>query len=374
MWYNAVLVQHRVIMNINEIFINRKKELAEMTFGVKSGQKYVLIAPRRYGKTTLLRKLAEQIALDPKMQTIYIDIMKYSDSVMGLAEAITEALLAQAGVVAKIRNWISNLDTRLDLKIKVQELEIDAIIEGIQNKDAYKSLDAALQYIEKLALKQDKHFVVIFDEIGELENLDAHAIKIMRSVIQHHKNVSYLFAGSKETVMKQIFISKAGAFYRFGIIYQLGELEINDVIEFFKDNIQYIDENVIDYIVDKFYGHPYYTTNIFYRMSQKLELNMHATITMVTLQEIMQELITAEKHYLDEQIKRIRLKKNHFTVFKTLIEKNFDKHTFEFSQQYLHEIIQDLELWGYIRHTDGQYKLTDPLMSLYLADDSLSLI
>lgn len=359
-------------MNINDIFINRKKELSEMKFGVKSGQKYVLIAPRRYGKTTLLKKLANQIETDLDIEIIYIDIMKYSDSVMSLAEAITDTLLLKSGVFAKIKNWVSTLDTRIDLKLKVQELEIDAILESVKNKDAYRCLDESLQLIEKLAIRQNKRFVVIFDEIGELENLDSHAIKIMRSVIQHHKNVSYLFAGSQETVMKKIFINKAGAFYRFGIIYQLEELEINDVIEFFKKNIQKINHHVIDYIVQKFYGHPYYTTNIFYRISQKLEMSPQVMVGMGELQLIIKELVIAEKHYLDEQIKRIKLKKNHFTVFKTLVDNNFGKTKFDFSGQYLSEVLNDLEIWGYIRSNNGVRKITDPLMSLYLTDDSLN--
>lgn len=359
-------------MNINDIFINRKKELSEMMFGIKSMQKYVLIAPRRYGKTTLLRKIAEKLQMDDHIEIIYIDIMKYSDSVMSLAEAIMDQVLAKAGIFTKIRNWISHLDTRFDLKLKLQELEVDAIVENVKDKDAYKSLDGALQLIETLAIKLKKQFVVIFDEIGELENLDPHAIKIMRSVIQLHKNVSYLFAGSQETVMKNVFIDKAGAFYRFGIIYQLEELELNDVIAFFKDNISKIDHNVIDYIVNKFYGHPYYTTNIFYRISQKLALSEHISINLDGLHGIIKDLIIAEKHYLDEQIKRIKLKKNHFMVFKALVTNSFETSKFEFSGQYLSEVIKDLESWGYVRNKNGLHKITDPLMSLYLADDSLN--
>ena len=46
-------------MLLQDIFINRKKELAEISSGIALGQSFIIIAPRRYGKTTLIKKIAK---------------------------------------------------------------------------------------------------------------------------------------------------------------------------------------------------------------------------------------------------------------------------------------------------------------------------
>ena len=46
-------------MLLQDIFINRKKELDEISSGIALGQSFIIIAPRRYGKTTLIKKIAK---------------------------------------------------------------------------------------------------------------------------------------------------------------------------------------------------------------------------------------------------------------------------------------------------------------------------
>ena len=57
-------------MQLQDISINRKKELEIIPKGLNMGQSYVIIAPRRYGKTILIRKIIQHF--DHK-NTIYID-------------------------------------------------------------------------------------------------------------------------------------------------------------------------------------------------------------------------------------------------------------------------------------------------------------
>lgn len=59
-------------------FIDREEELKRPKRGVLQGESFVLIAPRRYGKTTLIKKVIQEL----REQTInfYIDLMPYADS------------------------------------------------------------------------------------------------------------------------------------------------------------------------------------------------------------------------------------------------------------------------------------------------------
>lgn len=351
-------------MQLQDIFINRKKELETIPKGLKMGQNYVIIAPRRYGKTTLIRKIIQYF--DDKT-TIYIDIMRHSNSLNELTQAIIDACLKNLGIAGQIKQWINKINLKIDIKMKIQELELDAIIHGIEKNDEYNAFAAALELPEKLAKKFNKNWVVVFDEIGELQNVNTQAVKVLRSVIQLHKKVSYIFAGSQETLMSDIFISMKGAFYRFGIIYKLAELDIPDVLEFFKKNLLNIDSSVISYIVDNFQGHPYYTTNLFYRISLVIDKHIDKNLDLGDLKKIIEELIFDESHYLEDQVIKINKSKDSINVLKSLIDK--DESLYAISRQRKYVVLKNLVRSGYVRKSNSRYILTDPLLKLYLVNE-----
>ena len=77
-------------------------------------------------------------------------------------------------------------------------------------------LEHALEFLETAAIRSNKQLVVFFDEFGELHSADERIIKTFRSILQLHKHISCLFAGSQETLMTKIFVEQSGVFYRFG--------------------------------------------------------------------------------------------------------------------------------------------------------------
>ena len=47
---------------------------------------------------------------------------------------------------------------------------------------------------------------------------------MLRSVIQTHKNINYVFMGSSESMIREIFEKKDSPFYRFGSLITLGKI------------------------------------------------------------------------------------------------------------------------------------------------------
>jgi hypothetical protein len=71
-----------------------------------------------------------------------------------------------------------------------------------------------------LAQRDGKRMAVAFDEFQEAARLAGkHVYKRMRAHFQIHENVSYLFLGSKEDLMRTIFAGSREAFYRFAVRY-----------------------------------------------------------------------------------------------------------------------------------------------------------
>ncbi len=76
---------------MKDLFINRQQELEKLTAGLKRGNDYILIAPRRYGKTSLAERVLQAINVDKNYITIRIDLMRYSGgSIKSVAEGILE--------------------------------------------------------------------------------------------------------------------------------------------------------------------------------------------------------------------------------------------------------------------------------------------
>lgn len=180
-----------------KIFVNRKTELQKLSDGLKRGRDYVLVAPRRYGKTTLSLKVLDIIKQDDNYIIIDIDLMTYSGgSIRSIAECILEKTLNALGMFGKLRRMWHQTNITFNLKVKYQELELEPLFHVYKNADEWTLLEESLQLFEKVAIKTKKRVIVFFDEFGELYALGERIIKVFRYVIQRHTNVSYLFLNS----------------------------------------------------------------------------------------------------------------------------------------------------------------------------------
>jgi hypothetical protein len=75
---------------------------------------------------------------------------------------------------------------------------------------------------EQIAKEQGKRFVVVLDEFQEIMRLGGEDLeRQLRAAIQHHTNVSYLFAGSKSHMLMDMVSEKTRPFYQMGTLMAL---------------------------------------------------------------------------------------------------------------------------------------------------------
>jgi hypothetical protein len=68
-------------------------------------------------------------------------------------------------------------------------------------------LEDVLNLIEKLG-KQDDKIIVVLDEFQDIFRINSALDRMLRSVIQTHKNINYVFMGSSESMIREIFEKK----------------------------------------------------------------------------------------------------------------------------------------------------------------------
>lgn len=130
--------------------------------------------------------------------------------------------------------------------------------------------------------------------------------KELRSVIQHHQNVTYIFLGSIESIMNKIFSSKASPFFHFARI-----IELNGLKEFYKEffakqNISFdlFLLNTIDYLE----GHPYYTMKTLQTLYYQALEEDRKFIDKNNCVEALTVALFETKSYLEEIIEKIKQK------------------------------------------------------------------
>ena len=243
-------------------FCNRTKELKELKSDVASGQNVLLYAPRRFGKTSLLKKLQNQLKTDDSYQVIYFDLF----SVSTVDEFIQKYFNVIARSINQDNNKIINLfKSTLNLRPNIN-MTIDN--HGNMNyslsfskKEQEITLEEVINLPYQYAKKLDKKIVVIFDEFQELEQFSIE--KKLRSIIQTHgRVVSYLFCGSKKSIITQMFNDNKRAFYKSVKHLHINEINLNDwnvfILSKFTKTNKEISKKQIKEIYDITKGFPYY--------------------------------------------------------------------------------------------------------------------
>jgi len=356
--------------SIDEEFINRKKELKEVVSLVRMGQSCVFIAPRRYGKTSLMLRVAEEVSKE--FYIAYIDV-NVCTSVRDLGEHILNAVYSAIGVksfVQRARDRIGELLRSIrELKLKLGEFELELGLELLQEKEDIAFLREVIDLPEKFAYKTGKRFLVIYDEFSEVYQLSKKIPDIVRGQIQLHRNCVYMFAGSQESMMRRFFTSHRSAFYRFARVFILDFLEEKDVRSYIRKKIEeagfkYSKEGEEE-IVKITRGHPYYLK----KLLQTIILGCRE-FSKECVVESMYRLLEEERHYFETLLYHLKEKKYRGEIVRILAmgENPYSVLKGTLSSQQINQILRDLEREGAVRRRGrGIYELTDPLLALYLS-------
>ena len=193
-----------------------------------------LLAPRRYGKTSLLRKVLAE-ADKQGIPTVLVDFYGVV-SVAEVAHRIERAYAEQ--LHGKLRTLAERFLNASGFGVSLGAVGISISLERTRNPDPVPALHTLLELPVQALMKTGVMPVVVFDEFQDIlpiERVDA----LMRSHIQHHGGkVSYVFSGSEPGMMRELFERRARPMYGQALPERLGRLRDADVAEYIHDRFE----------------------------------------------------------------------------------------------------------------------------------------
>lgn len=221
-------------------FIGRKSEIRQLKMNFEEGINTILISPRRWGKTSLVRKVCEEVDKE-KVIPIYVDIFKCKTE-YEFYNALAEAVIKQTASKAEL--WMDNARdfiARLSPKVSFSPEPTSEFALSLGITPKTHTPEEVLDLVENIARKKQKRIVVCIDEFQQIgEMADSVSIqKRLRSVWQHQRLTSYCLFGSKKHTMMNVFQKRNMPLYQFGDFKFLekipAETWVEYIVQHFKD-------------------------------------------------------------------------------------------------------------------------------------------
>lgn len=236
----------------DEAFCDREEEQKNLARDLTDSQKLFLISPRRYGKTSLLKKVLRSLNNEGFI-TVYVDLYR-TPSLQSFLERYCGAVAEAAeSTFDKAIRFIGDVLPRIRPKLTLDAEGAPSI--GIEpvvgKKDIARALDEAYEFPAVVAKQKGKRVVVVFDEFQEISNFDGETVeKAMRSHMQQHRMVGYVFSGSKRHMLEDMSLREERAFYKIGKIIYLQKIPRDSFVPFLKKGFEDYDFSIEDGLVE----------------------------------------------------------------------------------------------------------------------------
>lgn len=183
-----------------EDMIDRDPEAEDLLALAHGGHSFRLVGPRRYGKTTLLRRVLAA-AEHEHMATVLVDLQ----DVLSIGEIVVRIERGYDRLKGPIRRTVESLLRTWNIGLALGGGGFAATLQRNPNVDSESVLLRLLELPAALFERDGTTSLIVFDEIQDVLAVQGADGKI-RSVIQHQgEAATYAFAGSAPGVMQQLF-------------------------------------------------------------------------------------------------------------------------------------------------------------------------
>ena len=211
----------------DEYFCDRKRETARMLAAFENERNLTLIAPRRYGKTGLIKNVMAK--LPSGFAGVYLDIFSIEDLASFASAFAATVVGALDSPLEKTLSAVARFFKSCRPTVTPQENGMPQFSFDVVPAAAKATLDETFAYLKS----KERRTVVAIDEFQQIAEFPEKGVEaLLRSHIQFVPWVRFVFAGSRHHVMSEMFGSAKRPFYQSTEILSLGPIDRSEYEKF----------------------------------------------------------------------------------------------------------------------------------------------
>lgn len=217
-------------------FVDRVVELNRLVADISSGQKIFLISPRRYGKSSLVRRALATMTRRGAL-TIDVTVSSFS-SYIAFLEGYARAAVAAEPQHDRARTWLRDAirSVRADVRYEPHASPPGAATVSFPTLRSDRDISRLAQEVfalpARLAQAHGRTVVVALDEFQAIGGFNGGTVEhALRAAVQHQREVGYVFAGSEPSLMERMLGPKR-PFYKAGPVMRLEKIPADEFAAF----------------------------------------------------------------------------------------------------------------------------------------------
>jgi uncharacterized protein len=344
-------------------FTNRVEEQESIKNILQSATHLIVISPRRYGKTSLVKKVVSSL----NRPLIFIDLQLITD-VNDLASQMLKKIYRHYPFT-KLKNSLKKFRIVPSINLNPQTNDVE-ITFSPTTSSYIPILEDVFNLLENLG-SEKKRPIVVFDEFQDIKKVEAMLDRQLRAIIQHHQHINYVFLGSVESMMREIFEKKKSPFYHFGQLMPLSKIPHKDFSAFISGGFESKStegHEIAERILDITQCHPYYTQQLTYTVwnnwnsGSEISVIIESAIGHLTqVHDLDYQRFWQNLNQTDKKILLIIAK-----GYKNMLAQSTLRQMGIASTSTLYSGLKRLTQQGYIIKENEKYELDDPFFKIWL--------
>ena len=211
-----------------DTFCDREAETKKILSNIRNGRNTCLLSPRRLGKTALIHHIFHSL---PSWTCIYIDIAGTA-TIAEFLKRFTSGLFNAGHKGVSVREFLKSWKASVDF---------DPFTGGFSAGLSWVKPNQEKKTIEEImkTLSKTKNIVIAFDEFQEIVDYEDGSLEgWLRSIATQFPSIRFLYCGSHQRILREMFASQKRPFYHSADLLQLGKIEPDVYATFIKANLK----------------------------------------------------------------------------------------------------------------------------------------
>ena len=214
-----------------EYFCDRVAESNKICSALRNERNVTLVSPRRMGKTGLIHHVFNKMETEDKeCKCFYIDIFA-TKNIEQFVQTLGSAVIGKLdsfsqSALRKIQEFFSAWRPAVTFD---QLTGLPTVTLDIKQNEGNESLKQIFEYMKM----SGKRCYIAIDEFQQIQNYSERGLEaLLRSYIQFLPNVYFIFSGSHQHMMEEMFLSANRPFFQSSMVMSLGSIDIEEYRRF----------------------------------------------------------------------------------------------------------------------------------------------